>query len=131
MYISLLKSKIHRATVTQADLNYIGSITIDEELMELSGLLENEKVHVVDLNNGNRLETYVIKGKKGSRTICLNGAAARLIHPKDMVIILSYASVDIKEASDHKPRIVFVDSENNPVSVQDLEKSMTEFSTKL
>lgn len=127
MNITLLKSKIHRATVTQADLNYIGSITIDEELMELAGLFENEKVHVVDLNNGNRLETYVIKGNRGERTICLNGAAARLIHPRDMVIIMSYASINIKEAEGHKPKIVFVDSENNPVGVDDVEKSMTEF----
>jgi aspartate 1-decarboxylase len=127
MQINVLKSKIHRATVTQADLNYIGSITIDEMLMEQSGLYENERVLVVDLNNGNRLETYVVKGERESGMICLNGAAARLIHPRDLVIIMSYAMINEKEVVSHKPRIVFVDEKNRPVSVEEQEAAMTSF----
>jgi len=127
MQINVLKSKIHRATVTQADLNYIGSITIDETLMEQSGLYEYEKVLVVDLNNGNRLETYVIKGERDSGMICLNGAAARLIHPRDLVIIMSYAMIKEGDIATHKPRIVFVDEDNRPVSVKEQEAAMTVF----
>jgi len=127
MQINVLKSKIHRATVTQADLNYIGSITIDETLMEQSGLYEYEKVLVVDLNNGNRLETYVIKGERDSGMICLNGAAARLIHPRDLVIIMSYAMIKEEDIATHKPRIVFVDEDNRPVSVKEQEAAMTVF----
>lgn len=127
MQINVLKSKIHRATVTQADLNYIGSVTIDETLMEAAGLFENEKVFVVDLNNGNRLETYVIKGEKNSGIICLNGAAARLIHPKDLVIIMSFAIIDREEISGHKPMIVFVDDKNKPISIKNDEGPMTEY----
>ena len=113
MQITVYKSKIHRATVTQADLNYIGSITIDEVLMEASNLIENEKVHVVNLNNGERLETYVIKGKRNSGVICLNGPAARKVAVNDLVIIISYAIMPFEEAKKYKPTIVFPDSENN------------------
>lgn len=128
MQITVLKSKIHRVTVTQADLNYIGSVTIDERLMESAGLYEYERVQVVDLNNGNRLETYVIKGERNSGVVCLNGAAARLIHPKDMVIIMSYANIDQKEIRDHKPKIVFADKNNKPIDMIDKETAFTEYS---
>ncbi|NJD04186.1 MAG: aspartate 1-decarboxylase [Ruminiclostridium sp.] len=112
MLINLMKSKIHRARVTDANLNYVGSITIDEELMEKADILRNEKVQVVNNNNGNRFETYVIPGEKGSGTICLNGAAARLAHPGDIIIILSYGIFDKKEAAAFKPKIVFLDEKN-------------------
>ena len=126
MQLTVLKSKIHRVTVTQADLNYVGSITIDEDLMDLCELYENEKAHVVDLNNGNRLETYVIKGERKSGIICLNGAAARLIHPNDLIIIMSYAIIEKCEINTHKPKIVFVDDENRPVNITDHEKPETQ-----
>lgn len=112
MTIEILKSKIHRATVTQADLNYIGSISIDEDLMDEANLIEFEKVQVVNINNGERLETYVIKGERGSGTISLNGAAARKAHPGDLVIIASYAYMDFEEAKNFKPSIVFPDGNN-------------------
>ncbi len=112
MQIQVLKSKIHRIRVTQANLDYIGSITIDEDLMDAVNLIENEKVHVVNINNGERLETYVIKGKRGSGTICLNGPAARKVQINDIVIILSFASMDFEEAKSFKPMIIFPESEN-------------------
>ena len=112
MNIEILKSKIHRATVTEANLHYVGSITVDEALMEAANLIENEKVQVLNVNNGERLETYVIKGAKGSGVICLNGAAARKAAVGDTVIILSYASMDFEEAKTFKPAIVFPDAEN-------------------
>lgn len=112
MKLEMLKAKIHRATVTQADLNYVGSITIDEELLEAAGILEYERVYVLDINNGNRLDTYTIKGKRGSGEICINGAAARLISPGDLVIILSYCSMEPAEAKKYKPTIVHVDQKN-------------------
>lgn len=112
MFVTLMKSKIHRARVTDANLNYVGSITIDEKLMEEANIVRNEKVQVVNNNNGKRFETYVIPGEKGSGTICLNGAAARLVHPGDIIIILTYGIFDQKEASDFKPKIVFLDDEN-------------------
>ncbi|MFP4289136.1 MAG: aspartate 1-decarboxylase [Bacteroidota bacterium] len=112
MYIEVLKSKIHRATVTQADLHYVGSITIDEVLMEKAGLIENEKVHVVNLNNGERLETYVIKGKRNSGVICMNGPAARKAQKGDLIIILSYAMMEFEEAKKMKPSILFPDNHN-------------------
>jgi aspartate 1-decarboxylase len=127
MQITVLRSKIHRVTVTQADLNYIGSITIDETLMDAAGLFEYEKVQVVDLNNGCRLETYVIKGGRDSGVICLNGAAARLIHPNDLVIIMSYAMMDENEIKDHRPKIVFVDENNRLIDITDAESAMTDF----
>ena len=113
---NMMKSKIHRATVTDADLNYVGSITIDRELMEAADLLEYEHVHVVNINNGARFETYVIEGEPGSRTICLNGAAARLAQPGDKVIVISYAAYDEAELADHMPKIVLVDETNTPVT---------------
>lgn len=108
----MLKGKIHRATVTEAALHYIGSITIDETLMKAANLLENEKVQVLNLNNGARLETYVIPGKAGSGIVCLNGAAARWMMPGDLAIIMAYALMTPEEASKHKPAIVFVDQNN-------------------
>ena len=113
MQIQVLKSKLHRVRVTEANINYIGSVTIDEDLMEASNLLENEKVHVVNLENGNRLETYVIKGERGSGIICLNGAAAHLVSVGDLVIIISYALMSVEEAKKYTPIIVFPDSATN------------------
>ena len=113
MLIEVLKSKIHMVSITGANLFYIGSITIDEDLMDAANLLENEKVHVLNLNNGERLETYIIKGKRGSGEICLNGAAARKVIIGDVVIIMSYALVDLQEAISFKPAIIFPDSKTN------------------
>ena len=113
MILTTLKGKIHRATVTQAELNYMGSITIDKTLMEASGIIENEKVQIVNNNNGARLETYVIPGKRDSGIICLNGAAARLVQPGDQVIIIAYAQMEEKEAKEHKPKVVFVNDDNS------------------
>lgn len=107
MQIELMKSKIHRAEITEANLNYVGSITVDEALMEAAQILENEKVQVVNVTNGARLETYVIKGEKGSGVICLNGAAARLCAVGDIVIIISYATMEVEEARQFTPNIVF------------------------
>ena len=107
MLVEILKSKIHRATVTEANLNYIGSITIDEALMNAAGIMENERVHIVNNNNGARFSTYVIKGEKNSGVVCLNGAAARLVQPGDVVIIMAYAMMDEKEALEFKPKVVF------------------------
>ncbi len=112
MHIEVLKSKIHRATITESDLNYIGSIGIDENLMEAANLIENEKVHIYNITNGERLETYVIKGDRGSGTISLNGAAARKAAIGDKIIIVSYASMDFKEAKSFKPTILFPDDHN-------------------
>jgi len=113
MFIEVLKSKIHRVTVTEANLNYIGSIAIDEDLMEAANIIENEKVQVLDLNNGERLETYVIKGKRGSGEICLNGAAARKVLVGDILLIMSYASMDFEEAKTFRPSIIFPDTRTN------------------
>jgi aspartate 1-decarboxylase len=112
MQIEVLKSKIHRATITEADLNYIGSIGIDEDLMDAVNLIENEKVHVYNINNGERLETYVIKGERGSGVISLNGAAARKAAIGDKIIIVSYATLDFEKAKTFKPLIVFPDDNN-------------------
>jgi aspartate 1-decarboxylase len=112
MTIEVLKSKIHRAKVTQAELNYVGSITIDEDLIEAANIIPNEKVQIVNNNNGARFETYVIKGERGSGTICLNGATARLAQVGDIVIIMSYAYMDMDEARKYKPILVFPDSDN-------------------
>jgi aspartate 1-decarboxylase len=112
MNIEVLKSKIHRATITQADLNYIGSIAIDEDLMDGANLIENEKVSIYNINNGERLDTYVIKGQRGSGLISLNGAAARKVAIGDHVIIVSYASMDFETAKTFKPSIIFPDSRN-------------------
>ncbi|MDD2525368.1 MAG: aspartate 1-decarboxylase [Bacteroidales bacterium] len=115
MFIQVLKSKIHRATVTEANLNYVGSITIDEDLMDAANLIANEKVHIVNNNNGERFETYIIKGERGSGTVCLNGAAARKVQPGDVVIIMSYAFMDFEEAKDFKPTIVHPDTATNKI----------------
>ena len=112
MQIQVLKSKIHRVKVTQADLNYIGSVTIDQRLMEAANLIENEKVQIVNVNNGERIETYVIKGKRGSGTICLNGPADRRVEVGDIVIIISYALMDFEEAKKFKPTIIFPSDKN-------------------
>jgi aspartate 1-decarboxylase len=113
MLIEVIKSKIHKVTITGANLNYIGSITIDEDLIDAANLIENEKVHVLDLNNGERLETYVIKGVRGSGDICLNGAAARKVLIGDIIIIMSYALLDFNEAKLFKPVIIFPDTNTN------------------
>ena len=118
----MLKSKIHRAVVTQAELNYVGSITIDSELMDASGIFEYEKVQIVDINNGNRIETYVIAGEPGSGVICLNGAAARCVEPGDLVIIMAYAAMTPAEAKTHRPTVVFVDEKNGIKSILNYEK---------
>ncbi len=115
MLRTMLKSKIHRATVTGADLHYVGSITLDAELMAAADLLEGEQVAVVDITNGSRLETYVIPGPPGSGTVQLNGAAAHLVHEGDMVIVIAYGQMDDAEARLHRPRVVFVDDENRQV----------------
>ena len=113
MFIEVVKSKIHRVTVTQADLNYVGSITIDAELMEAANLIPNEKVAIVDNNNGERFETYVIKGEPGSGVICLNGAAARKVQPGDIIIIMAFAYMDFEEAKSFKPAVIFPDTKTN------------------
>ncbi|MDR1357191.1 MAG: aspartate 1-decarboxylase [Tannerellaceae bacterium] len=113
MFIEVIKSKIHRVTVTEANLNYIGSITIDEDLMDAANLLPNEKVSVVNNNNGERFETYIIKGERRSGVVCLNGAAARKVQPGDIVIIMSYAMMDFEEAKTFKPSIIFPDTATN------------------
>ena len=111
--IEVLKSKIHYVTVTAAELNYVGSITIDEDLMDAAGIVENEKVTILDKNNGERLETYVIKGSRGSGEICMNGPAARKTAVGDIIIIMSYAMIDFAEAGTFKPIIVFPDTDTN------------------
>lgn len=112
MMIEILKSKIHRAIVTDANLNYIGSITIDEDLMDAANIIENERVFIYNINNGQRFETYVIKGKRGSGVIVINGAAARMVAIGDLVIIVSYASMDFEEAKKFKPTIIFPGKNN-------------------
>jgi len=115
MQIEVFKSKLHRVKVTEADLNYIGSITIDEDLMEASNIIEGEKVQIVNINNGERLETYVIKGERGSGNVCLNGPAARRVAVGDIIIIIAYAIMDFEEAKTFKPTIVFPNPENNKI----------------
>ena len=122
MTITMLKAKIHRATVTQAELDYVGSITVDMDLLEQAGILEYEKVQIVDVNNGSRFETYTIAGERGSGVMCLNGAAARQVQVGDHVIIMAYCQMDAKEAADHKPKVVFVDEENHISRVSNYEK---------
>ena len=115
MTITMLKGKIHRAVVKQAELNYVGSITVDPELMEAAGIFEYEKVHIVDVENGNRFETYTIAGEPGSGMICLNGAAARQVQVGDHVILMAYCQMEAEEVKNHKPYVVFVD-ENNKIA---------------
>ena len=122
MFRTVFKSKLHRATVTQACLDYVGSITIDEDLMNAADILINEKVQVVDINNGERLETYAIPGPRGSGVICLNGAAARLVQPGDKVIIITYAMLDDREARDWKPTVAFLDADNRIAEMKNEEK---------
>ncbi len=112
MQITLLKSKIHRVRVTQAELNYVGSITLDQDLMSASGIMEHEKVQVVNINNGARLETYVIKGERGSGIVCLNGPAARLVQVGDVIIVIAYAMMTPEEAKTFKPTVIFPDENN-------------------
>jgi aspartate 1-decarboxylase len=116
MHIEVVKSKIHRVTVTEADLNYVGSITIDEDLMDAGNLIENEKVQIVNINNGERLETYVITGQRGTGQICLNGPAARKVAVGDIIIIISYASMDFEEAKSFKPVLIFPDTASNKLN---------------
>ncbi|MFX3633450.1 MAG: aspartate 1-decarboxylase [Candidatus Pristimantibacillus sp.] len=116
MYRTMMKSKLHRATVTEANLNYVGSITIDEDLMDAADMWENEKVQIVNNNNGARFETYIITGERGSGVICLNGAAARQVQPGDQVIIISYASMSDEEARKHKPIVTILDADNRPLT---------------
>ena len=113
--IEVLKSKIHRVRVTQANLNYVGSITIDEDLMDAANMIEGEKVQILDINNGERFETYIIKGERGSGCVCLNGAAARKVQVDDLIIIVSYALMDFEEAKQFKPSVIFPDSATNMV----------------
>ena len=122
MTLTMLKGKIHRAVVKQADLNYVGSITIDSELMEAAGILEYEMVQIVDVENGNRFETYTLAGEKGSGMICLNGAAARQVAVGDHVIIMCYAQMSEQEAKEHKPYVVFTDEDNHIASISRYEK---------
>lgn len=112
MLVHILKSKIHRVKVTQAELNYVGSITIDEDLIDAAGMFANEKVQVVNINNGERLETYIIKGERGSGTICLNGPAARLCQMGDIIIIISYAMMELEVAKTFQPTVIFPDQHN-------------------
>lgn len=113
MQIEMLKSKLHRVTVTESNLNYIGSITIDEDLMDAADMLEYEKVQILDIDNGSRLETYIIKGERGSGQICLNGPAAHLVKPGHIIIVCAYASMTMAEAKNHKPLLVFPDTVTN------------------
>ena len=116
MNIEVVKSKIHRVSITEADLNYIGSITIDEDLMNAANLIENEKVQIVNINNGERLETYVITGERGTGQICMNGPAARKVAVGDIIIIISYASMDFEEAKSFKPKLIFPDTDSNKLN---------------
>ena len=122
MKINMLKAKIHRATVKQAELDYVGSITVDEDLLDEAGILEYEKVHIVDVNNGSRFETYTIAGERGSGMICLNGAAARCVQTGDKIIIMAYAELEDKEVADHKPKVVFLEDDNKIGQVTTYEK---------
>ena len=125
MFRMMMNSKLHRATVTEADLNYVGSITIDSELLETAGLLPNEKVHVVNNNNGARFETYIIAGERGSGVICVNGAAARLVQRGDIVIILSYVYMSDEEARTHEPTVLIMDDENRVTEIIREKQGMT------
>jgi len=121
MFLTMFKSKLHRATVTEANLNYVGSITIDQDLLDAAGILVGEKVQIVNNNNGARLETYTIEGKRGSGVVCLNGAAARLVQPGDQVIIIAYATMDTSEAKEFKPTILLLNDKNQIIETKDHE----------
>ena len=122
MTITMLKAKIHRATVTQAELDYVGSITVDMDLLDQAGILEYEKVQIVDVNNGSRFETYTIAGERGSGVMCLNGAAARMVQTGDKIILMAYAQVTPEEASELRPTVLFVDEKNKVTKVTNYEK---------
>ena len=122
MTIQMLKGKIHRAVVMEAELNYVGSITVDPELMKAAGIFEYEKVQIVDVESGSRFETYTISGEPGSGMICLNGAAARMVQPGDHIIIMSYCDMTPEEAKEHKPKVVFVDEKNHIRKISSYEK---------
>ena len=122
MTITMLKAKIHRATVTQAELDYVGSITVDMDLLEQAGILEYEKVQIVDVNNGSRFETYTIAGERGSGVMCLNGAAARMVQTGDKIILMAYAQVTPEEATELRPTVLFVDEKNKVTKVTNYEK---------
>lgn len=122
MLVTMLKGKIHRAVVKQAELNYVGSITVDPELMQAAGIYEYELVQIVDVENGNRFETYTIAGEPGSGMVCLNGAAARQVQPGDHIIIMCYCQMEDKEVKDHKPKVVFVDENNKINNISSYEK---------
>lgn len=122
MTITMLKAKIHRATVTQAELDYVGSITVDMDLLEQAGILEYEKVQIVDVNNGSRFETYTIAGERGSGVMCLNGAAARMVQTGDKIILMAYAQVTPEEASELRPTVLFMDEKNKVTKVTNYEK---------
>ena len=122
MTIKMLKANIHRATVTQAELDYVGSITVDMDLLEQAGILEYEKVQIVDVNNGSRFETYTIAGERGSGVMCLNGAAARMVQTGDKIILMAYAQVTPEEASELRPTVLFVDEKNKVTKVTNYEK---------
>lgn len=122
MLVTMLKSKIHRATVTQAELDYVGSITVDEELLEAAGIYEYEKVQVVDIDNGSRFETYTIAGERGSGVICLNGAAARCVTKGDKIIIMAYAQMEQSQIKENPPKVVFVDGKNQISKITSYEK---------
>mgnify|MGYP002537917363 CR=1 FL=1 len=122
MTVEMLKGKIHRATVIQAELDYVGSITVDEELLEAAGILEYEKVQIADVDNGNRFETYAIAGERGSGMICLNGAAARCVQVGDKIILMAYCDLDTEEVKNHKPKVVFVNEENKISRITNYEK---------
>ena len=129
MLRSMMKSKVHRATVTEADLHYVGSLTLDRDLLDAADILPHEKVQVVNITNGARLETYAIEGGRGSGVVCINGAAARLVHPGDMVIVISYAFMDTREARDYEPKVVVVDRNNRITAVETGEKAGTYFAS--
>jgi len=122
MQISMLKAKIHRAVVTQAELDYVGSITVDEDLLDAAGILEYEKVQIVDINNGSRFETYTIAGERGSGVMCLNGAAARCVSVHDRIILMAYADLTPEEAKSHHPTVIFVDDDNKISRITNYEK---------
>ncbi|WP_330250984.1 aspartate 1-decarboxylase [Nocardia sp. NBC_00565] len=117
MLRTMMKSKIHRATVTHADLHYVGSVTVDQDLLDAADLLEGEQVCIVDIDNGARLETYVIAGERGSGVIGINGAAAHLVHPGDLVILIAYGMMDERELTEYAPKVVFVDERNRPIDL--------------
>lgn len=121
MYLTMLKSKLHRATITEANIDYVGSITIDKDLLDRADILPGEKVQVVDINNGQRFETYTIEGEPGSGIICVNGAAARLVQPKDKIIIISYAMMDREEAKTYQPKILQLGENNKVQSIESKE----------